>query len=420
MRKGAKMPWKVSDVDKFKKGLSDEDKKKWIEIANNSLKQCTEKGGDQLDCEAQAIRIANSKFSADKTIRQTKYAHEVIKEGDLQMETRLQLAMNFAKVKAESDYQMVLPVGVFYSDWYGEIIITNSFAEAMVSNWKNKVMGNREPFIDTLHDMGKANGWIEDLEARDDGLYAKIRWTDDGKELVEKEYFKYFSASIGAISHLESGDRKWPVLFAVALCNTPVMNLMPQAHLSAMGTTDGWETMTTDRTITFSSPQEETMEITFSDVLTFAEDIKPAEKTALLAALGVDQTTDLSGQVSELTLQVETLQKTNKDLSEEVETLRASAHSSRKLEVIDKALSEGRILPKDKEYWEERFDLSPDFTADILSNLPKAVDFTEHGDGNNGSGETLDEEAYEAYLLLTEQKDSEEARKEFTENNKDI
>lgn len=57
------MPWTVKDVDKHKKGLSTEQKKKWVRVANKVLKDCLKDGGSQKSCEAKAIRTANSKFS---------------------------------------------------------------------------------------------------------------------------------------------------------------------------------------------------------------------------------------------------------------------------------------------------------------------------------------------------------------------
>ena len=53
------MPWTVKDVDRFKKGLSDEQKKKWVKIANSALASCQRTGG--RDCDGYAIRVANSK-----------------------------------------------------------------------------------------------------------------------------------------------------------------------------------------------------------------------------------------------------------------------------------------------------------------------------------------------------------------------
>ena len=56
------IPWTKKDVPKHKKGLTEEQKKKWVEIANSVLKQCKKDGGK--DCEARAIRTANSKVGS--------------------------------------------------------------------------------------------------------------------------------------------------------------------------------------------------------------------------------------------------------------------------------------------------------------------------------------------------------------------
>lgn len=53
------MPWTVADVDKHNKGLSAKQKKRWVEIANNALQSCMDKGGKEETCAASAIRQAN-------------------------------------------------------------------------------------------------------------------------------------------------------------------------------------------------------------------------------------------------------------------------------------------------------------------------------------------------------------------------
>lgn len=55
------MPWKSSDSTKHKKGLSEQDQKKWASIANSVRKDCIEDGGSEEYCDGKAIRIANSK-----------------------------------------------------------------------------------------------------------------------------------------------------------------------------------------------------------------------------------------------------------------------------------------------------------------------------------------------------------------------
>lgn len=54
------MPWTTGDVDRHKKGLTPEQKAKWVRIANSALRYCIRKGGKPENCEGQAIRIANS------------------------------------------------------------------------------------------------------------------------------------------------------------------------------------------------------------------------------------------------------------------------------------------------------------------------------------------------------------------------
>jgi uncharacterized protein YdaT len=53
------MPWTKDDVDRFKEGLTDTQKERWVEIANSVLDKCLSDGGNQSECEASAIRQAN-------------------------------------------------------------------------------------------------------------------------------------------------------------------------------------------------------------------------------------------------------------------------------------------------------------------------------------------------------------------------
>jgi hypothetical protein len=54
------MPWKIENVDGFKKGLSEKQKELWVEVANDALERCLKAGGTEKECDASAIRQANS------------------------------------------------------------------------------------------------------------------------------------------------------------------------------------------------------------------------------------------------------------------------------------------------------------------------------------------------------------------------
>lgn len=64
------MPWTVKDVEKHKKGLSADQKRKWIKIANSVRSECIKGGGSEKDCDAKAIRIANSKVNVSSAMEQ--------------------------------------------------------------------------------------------------------------------------------------------------------------------------------------------------------------------------------------------------------------------------------------------------------------------------------------------------------------
>lgn len=49
----------MEDVDEFKKGLTDKEKRQWVAIANSALERCLKEGGDQQTCEVSAIKQAN-------------------------------------------------------------------------------------------------------------------------------------------------------------------------------------------------------------------------------------------------------------------------------------------------------------------------------------------------------------------------
>jgi hypothetical protein len=60
------MPWTVDDVDSHRKGLTPSQKKKWVEIANSARSSCIDDGGSEKDCDAMAIKAANSHFATNE------------------------------------------------------------------------------------------------------------------------------------------------------------------------------------------------------------------------------------------------------------------------------------------------------------------------------------------------------------------
>jgi HK97 family phage major capsid protein/HK97 family phage prohead protease len=53
------MPWSIEDVEKHKKGLTDDEKAQWVAVANSVLKKCMDDGGTEESCAISAIKQAN-------------------------------------------------------------------------------------------------------------------------------------------------------------------------------------------------------------------------------------------------------------------------------------------------------------------------------------------------------------------------
>ncbi len=60
------MPWTQADVKKHKAGLTSDQEKKWVKIANTVLKGCMKDTGNMKKCEVVAIKIADSRCTETK------------------------------------------------------------------------------------------------------------------------------------------------------------------------------------------------------------------------------------------------------------------------------------------------------------------------------------------------------------------
>jgi len=72
--------WKISDVESHKKGLSPEQKKRWVSVANSILAKCIKDGGSDSSCAPTAIRQANSVVANNQLYVNTSNTNYTIRE----------------------------------------------------------------------------------------------------------------------------------------------------------------------------------------------------------------------------------------------------------------------------------------------------------------------------------------------------
>lgn len=296
----------------------------------------------------------------------------------------------FAEI-TDGEYQLVLPVGKFHTRKYGELEITPEDVAMMADNYKNKAMADRQPFIDIDHMGGVSNGWITDMKADEKGLYAKIEWTDVGRENIENKRYKYFSTSFGEVKDIKTGKVIKNVVPAISLTNQPVIYTMPEVHLSEQEDIVTHDNKSKDKKMDF----KEIKDFRFSDaekdelskMLGFAEKIKviEAEKTELSEKLAAKDEV-IKAKDAEIA-----------KLSEYKKGVQAKEIEG----VIAKALSEGRIKPVDKDKWQKRLEGDFKGFSEILAEIPAngAVDMSEYGSAENKDVE-LSEAKKAAEILL--------------------
>lgn len=383
---------------------------------------------------------------------------------------------------SSGDWQLILPTGHYETAKYGAIEFSRDYCEQIVQHWRARVLGNREPFVDVDHDKGEAQGWIADLEARDDGLWARITWTEPGKDKVEKGLYRYFSADLAKVQALD-GNTYFPVLVGLALTNTPVMNNLPDVKLSAKdtpvtpaakpaqagGLTKGVKGTTIpspahgDRNKNLSevkmdfekfleqlkgmvgedgaglTPQQKdaiidilvegyvdhemegaasesdgvAMKARLGKRLDFAkklakacgeseakdkgaEDREPAAAGKVEDEAGKPPKEHKSAQTPQPTRMsekgFEILMSEVKELREENARIQAAMKTSKKKDVLELALSEGRIQPKDRAKWEAHYDAAPEQVERILSDMPANPLFATKGTAQAASSLQMSEE----------------------------
>jgi hypothetical protein len=123
-----------------------------------------------------------------------------------------------------------LPLGTYQHPRYGELKITPDKVSNLAKSFKDNV---REIDIDVDYDhkqhTGKAAGWVKDAEARTDGLWVAVQWTEDAYASLKKGEYKYFSSEFDDVwTHPKTKQKHQDVLFGGAITNRPfVKDILP-------------------------------------------------------------------------------------------------------------------------------------------------------------------------------------------------
>lgn len=330
-----------------------------------------------------------------------------------------------AKALSEGGYQRILPIGTFVTKKYGKVTFSSQFMDQLFKHYKERVMGERDPFIDINHDFGMAYGWIRDLSVKEDGLYAKIEWNEKGRDTISKKEFIYISPSLDDYIETKTGKRYFPVLKGASLTNVPVMDDLKPMTLAEV-VDSGYDH---GKKINL---QDESMNI--EELMKAIEGLSDEDKQKLFEMLGVvmkpteepggqgpNQPIEaseeyqsikkvnekLAGIIKNLSEKYDSVQEALKDVTENYKTVVGRQNEERSERLLSEAIEDGRIFPKDLEKWQERLKKNPDVIAEVIENLPKAVNMSELGSDLPAGPKELSEEDREAMALLDDMTEEE-------------
>jgi len=111
------------------------------------------------------------------------------------------------------------------SDHREPFLVDEASLQAMVEAYRSRGV---DLVIDYEHqslqgERAPAAGWIKELEARPDGLWARVDWTQQARDYLEKKEYRYFSP----VLKLDPETRKPTALMHVGLTNVPAINHLP-------------------------------------------------------------------------------------------------------------------------------------------------------------------------------------------------
>lgn len=215
-----------------------------------------------------------------------------------------------------------------------------------------------------------AVGWIEELQARKNGIWGRVNWTDAGLEILQRREY-------GAISPVLIATKDKPArvveIARASLCNDPAL---PQ--LNRLFNKNGETPMDKELRAVLGLPE------TASDdeVLASVKDVKASQKamtatfSSLKKEIGLDEKTDvkttfetfksrLNGNSSTTALEEKVSQLNAKLVEVEHQRVREKAEA-----FVSKAIADFKILPALKDHFIDRYCRTPAEVEKEISAMP--------------------------------------------------
>lgn len=309
---------------------------------------------------------------------------------------------------AEGKPVMLFPFGKWKTEKYGEMDLNESFAQRLISNFDDQVLGTQPFFDDGNHNEDKATGWIKRLFISANALWADVEWTELGEQLLKGRVYRYSSMHIDKHKNPVDGKEYYPVLKNVSLTNIPVLRMLPALELSEAGAVVEIPLMKQDEIIVADEVSVEAPAQEINDNDTNTDKEKQMEKD-LRDLLGLGDDADVLEAVRSLKQSADkpevesvTLSE-HQRVSEEVKSLTLKLAERDRDDAVNTAIKLGKIVPAQTEWAKEYALRDPNGFAQFVAAAPVAIQLGEKGKDNTEAIElTVKEIQVAKELGLTE------------------
>lgn len=218
-----------------------------------------------------------------------------------------------------------------------------------------------------------AAGWIKELEARDDGLWARVEWTAQAQEYLRQKEYRYFSP----VLRLDPETRRPLALMQVALTNVPAMKgVAPlvakyggeasalNGEVSATGGEDGRNLPVEERKGRPGPAPEASEKALWREARELFQE--------LAAALGLAEGAGVA-QVKDSLLALKAGAAQAEALKAELETLKARLAEEQTNRTVGEALKAGKISPAQKGWALDYCRRDPEGFRAFVAGAPQVV-----------------------------------------------
>jgi phage I-like protein len=272
----------------------------------------------------------------------------------------------------------LIPAGVFKGvDGRGPYHVKNAAALIELSMANGKLPLDENHSIDNAAPQGRpspAQGWIVEMQARDDGIWGRVEWTERGRQLMADQAYR----SVSPVFDATKDKGEVVQLHRAALTNNPNLDLHPLhsrqetgldlvAMRKALGLAD-----TADDAAILAAVQAQAATVT-AHAATIAT--HNASIAAIAAAAGAT-VADAAGLVTHLNAvksnatSVETMASKVVALETELNTLKATGARAVAEAAIDAAITAGKPIASLRDHYITRHIANADAVRAELAALP--------------------------------------------------